>query len=158
MWHPLPFLFVGAARDSSDDFGVELSWPEDEVAGRLRPARAATATPIDAPSREQRAELVRRRPLELQAGVPRDTGRALEMLSERIDGLADAVRSLQHALAGRLEDHRAQLISLRRRVARLDSMDDVAAEFLRKRDELFQALADRSARQDKLQEQLLGLS
>jgi predicted nucleic acid-binding Zn-ribbon protein len=80
------------------------------------------------------------------------------MLSERIDGLADAVRSLQHALADRLEDHRAQLISLRRRVARLDSMDDVAAEFLRKRDELFRALADRSARQDKLQEQLLGLS
>jgi predicted nucleic acid-binding Zn-ribbon protein len=80
------------------------------------------------------------------------------MLSERIDGLADAVRSLQHALADRLEDHRVQLISLRGRVARLDSMDELAAKFDRKGEELSHALAARSGQQDELQQQLAGLT
>jgi hypothetical protein len=81
-------------------------------------------------------------------------GRGFEMLSDRIDVLADAVRGLQHVLADRFEDHRAQLISLRRRVARLDALDEVMARLHRKSEELSGALVTRAGQQEELQRQI----
>jgi len=148
---------VGAARKSSDDLGVELRWPEDELAARVRPRPGPSPPPIDAVSRPHGAFLARRSPRDFPLGST-DVANAVDVLGDRIDALADTVRGLHAELAVRFGDHNRQLASFRLRLSHVETMGDALSAIKERRDELTRAIVEHSDQQEQLQQQISRLT